>query len=65
MASEVESRSLAKRLRHLSDSAPEYADAYLNESPVQSVRVMEPSGAIFVILSDGRKILVPQPTTDD
>lgn len=51
---------LARRVREIEKSAEEYATYYVEECPVQSVRVMQPSGAIFVILGDGREVLLPQ-----
>jgi hypothetical protein len=54
-------KSLAERLWAIQELAEEQARYYSLASPVQSVRVMEPSGAIFVILADGREVLVPQP----
>jgi uncharacterized protein (DUF433 family) len=33
--------------------------------PVQSVRIMQPSGAIYVILADGREVVVPQAAVDE
>ena len=54
-------RGLGKKLWELQEFAEEYAKAYVTQCPVRSVRVMQPSGAIFVILADGREVLVPQP----
>jgi len=54
-------KSLAMRLWSLQEFAREYAESYAGECPVRSVRVMYPSGAIFVILADGREVLIPQP----
>ena len=63
LAMEVEKTdaALGSRTWELQRFAEEYARIYVTECPVQSVRVMEPSGAIFVILDDGREVLVPQP----
>jgi len=63
LAMDVEKKKqhgLAKKLWELQVFAEEYAKAYAAECPVQSVRIMQPSGAIFVILADGREVLVPQ-----
>jgi hypothetical protein len=59
-AEKAKKRSLARKLRDLHKYADDYARDYLSKSPVQSVRVMQPSGAIFVILADGREVVVPQ-----
>ena len=64
LASDVDQknyRGLGKKLWELQEFAEEHAKAYLTECPVRSVRVMQPSGAIFAILADGREVLVPQP----
>jgi len=53
-------RDLGKRIWELQEFAEEYAKYYVTQCPVQSVRVMQPSGAIFVILADGSEVLVPQ-----
>lgn len=55
------SKSLADKLWAIQERAHGNAIHYFKRSPVQSVRVMEPTGAIFVILADGREVLVPQP----
>lgn len=63
LAMDVEKKKqqrLAKRLWELQEFAEEYAKAYAADCPVQSVRIMQPSGAIFVILADGQEVLVPQ-----
>jgi len=57
--------ALAERLWDIQETAEEYARHYLLQSPVRSVRLMQPSGAIFVILADGREVLVPQPPAAD
>ena len=54
-------RALSKSLWELQEFAEEYAKYYVRKCPVQSVRIMQPSGAIFVILADGREVMVPQP----
>jgi hypothetical protein len=59
-ANKAKKRSLAKKLRGIQEMAEGYARYYLSKSPVQSVRIMQPSGAIYVILADGREVLVPQ-----
>jgi hypothetical protein len=53
----------AKRLWELEELAEKYARYYLVSCPVSSVRIMEPSGAIYVMLPDGTEVLVPRPTT--
>lgn len=53
--------ALSKKLWELQQFAEEYAKSYFCECPLQSVRIMQPSGAIFVILADGREVMVPQP----
>ena len=58
-------KSDAKKLWEVQAIAEQYARYYLLQSPVRSVRIMHPSGAIFVVLADGREVLVPQPATDD
>jgi hypothetical protein len=60
-AKERKQHTLAKKLWDLQQFAEEYAKLYVTKCPVQSVRVMEPSGAVFVILANGREVLVPQP----
>ncbi len=60
-ADKKKQRALSKNLWELQQFAEEYAKSYYSECPVQSVRVMQPSGAIFVILADGREVMVPQP----
>jgi len=60
-AEKAKKKSLGKKLWELQEMAEQYARYYLSECPVQSVRIMQPSGAIFVILADGREVLVPQP----
>ncbi len=60
-ADKKKQRALGKKLWELQQFAEEYAKGYSCECPVQSVRIMQPSGAIFVILADGREVLVPQP----
>ena len=60
-AEKKKQRGLAKKLWELQQFAEEYARYYVTQSPIQSVRVMQPSGAIFVVLADGREVLVPQP----
>ena len=60
-ADKAKSKTLAKKLWSVQEKAEEYARHYFSRSPVQSVRVMQPSGAIFVILADGREVLIPQP----
>lgn len=56
----AKNKTLAKKLRGVQEMAEKYARYYLSQSPVQSVRIMQPSGAIIVILADGREVLVPQ-----
>ena len=60
-ADRAKKNTIAKKLWDLQETAETYARHYFQNSPVQSVRVMEPSGAIFVTLADGREVLVPQP----
>lgn len=55
---------LEKKLWEVQAIAENYARHYLVESPVHSVRIMQPSGAIYVMLADGREVLVPQPSTE-
>lgn len=57
--------ALAKGLWEVQAIAEKYARYYLLQSPVHSVRIMQPSGAIFVMLADGREVLVPQPPAGD
>jgi hypothetical protein len=59
-AKKSKQRSLATKIRALEELAKKYADYFLAQSPVQSVRIMHPSGAIFVILQDGREVMIPQ-----
>lgn len=64
LASDAEKRKqhgLSKKLKELQQFAAIYAKSYAEDCPVQSVRIMQPAGAIFVILADGREVLVPQP----
>ncbi len=64
LAMDVEKKKqqgLAKKLWALQEFAEEYATLYAADCPIQSVRIMQPSGAIFVILADDREVLVPQP----
>jgi len=53
-------RSLAKKLWGVQEAAEKCARHYLSRSPIQSVRIMKPTGAIYVTLADGREVLVPQ-----
>jgi hypothetical protein len=53
--------SLAKLLVALQEEAQKYARHYSVECPIRSIRIMQPSGGIFVILADGTEVLVPQP----
>ena len=56
--------ALAKKIWSVQETAEECARHYLQRSPVQSVRIMQPSGAIFVTLADGREVVVPQADGD-
>lgn len=60
-ADDIEIEVLKDRLWDVQEVAEHYAKYYFCECPIQSVRVMEPSGAIFVILADGREVLVERP----
>ncbi len=59
-ARRAKQRTLMTKIRDLEEMAKKYAQYYLSQSPVQSVRIMQPSGAIFVILQDGREVMIPQ-----
>ncbi len=63
LAMELEKKdaALGNRAWDLQRFAEEYAKLYATQCPVQSLRIMKPWGAIFVILDDGREVLVPQP----
>lgn len=54
-------RALARDIGEIRDTAEKYAKYYYSECPIRSVRIMHPSGAIFVTLNDGQEVLVPQP----
>lgn len=56
----VLSRTARSQIKAVIAHAREYQELYGSRCPIRSVRVMEPSGAVFVTLSDGREILVPQ-----
>jgi hypothetical protein len=59
-AEKAKKKSLAKKLWGVQETAEKYARHYLSKSPVQSIRIMQPHGAIYIILADGREVLVPQ-----
>jgi len=63
LAMDVEKKhdALGKRIWELQEFAEENAKFYATQCPVQSVRIMQPSGEIFVILDNGQEVLVPQP----
>jgi hypothetical protein len=54
-------RGLVKKAWELQALAEEHAKLYAVECPIASVRIMRPSGAIFVVLANGQEVLVPQP----
>ena len=60
-AKKAKKKGLADKIWAIQEEAEKYAKYYYCKSPVQSVRVMHPSGAIYVILADGREVAVPQP----
>jgi hypothetical protein len=64
-AEKDKSKGFAKRVWDIQELAEEQAKYYFTQCPVDSVRIMQPSGAIFVILADGREVLVPQPAEDE
>jgi hypothetical protein len=53
-------RGIIKRLQCTHETAEKYARYYVSECPIQSVRIMQPSGAIYVRLAGGEEVLVPQ-----
>lgn len=53
-------RGILKRLHAIRATAEKYARYYVSECPIQSVRIMQPSGAIFVRLATGEEVLVPR-----
>lgn len=53
-------RGILKRLQGIHKTAEKYARYYVSECPIQSVRIMQPSGAIFVRLATGEEVLVPR-----
>jgi hypothetical protein len=57
-------RGIIQRLRCTHETAEKYARYYLSECPIQSVRIMHPSGAIFVRLATGEEVLVPRSARD-
>lgn len=60
-AERTKKKTLANKIWTIQETAEKYARYYFCDCPVQSVRVMQPSGAIYVILADGREVVVPQP----
>lgn len=59
--SNAKTRAFAESVWQAHETAMAYARHYLQDCPVKSVRIMQPTGAIFVMLADGREVLVPQP----
>jgi hypothetical protein len=59
-AENAKRKGLAKKLLKIQELAERQARHYLLKSPVESVRIMQPSGAIYVTLAGGREIVVPQ-----
>jgi len=58
-------KAFAQKLWEIQQEAEQYARYYLSQCRVQSVRIMEPSGAIYVILADGREVVVPQAASNE
>ena len=53
-------RIAARRIKSLLETAESCADLYVARCPIRSVRVQHETGAIFVVFTDGREVVVPQ-----
>lgn len=53
-------RGIQRRLQAIHAMADKYARYYVSECPIQSVRVVHPTGAVVVRLATGEEVLIPR-----